>query len=81
LTRGEAAEAAARQAAFEAAAGALLLLRRDEMLEELGGAPAPFGGEGDDIVEVRGGVPQAEAVSWSARVVVIGSLLRPPAAA
>ena len=57
---GEAAEAAAGEAAFEAAARALLLLALDEMLEELGGAPAAFGGEGDDIVEVRGGVAEAE---------------------
>ncbi len=58
--RGEAAEAAAGQAAFEAAARALLLLALDEMLEELGRAPAPFGREGDEVVEVRGGIPEAE---------------------
>src|SRR3989454_9659836 len=57
---GEAAEAAAGQAALEAAARALLLLALDEMLEELGGAPAAFGGEGDEIVEVGGGVAQAQ---------------------
>ncbi len=57
---GEAAEAAAGQATLEAAARALLLLALDEMLEELGRAPAAFGGEGDDIVEVGGGVTETE---------------------
>ena len=54
--RGEAAEAAAEQAALEAAARALLLLARHEVLEQLGDAPPAFGGEGDDIVEMGRGV-------------------------
>jgi hypothetical protein len=57
---GEAADAAAGETALEAAARALLLLGLDEMLEELGQAPAPFGGEGDDVVEMGGGVTQTE---------------------
>jgi hypothetical protein len=58
----EAAEAAAEQAAFEAAAGAFLLLEFGQVLEELGGAPAALGGERDDVIEVGGGVVQAEAL-------------------
>jgi hypothetical protein len=58
--RGEAAEAAAGEAAFEAAAGTLLLLTLDEMFQELGDAAPAFRGEGDDIVQVRSGVAQAE---------------------
>jgi len=60
LHGGEAAEAAAEQAAFEAAAGALLLFDIGEMLEELGRTPAAFGREGDQVVQVLGGVMQAE---------------------
>jgi hypothetical protein len=45
--------------AFETAAGPLLEI--GEVFEELGGAPATLGGQGDDVVEVRGGVVQAEA--------------------
>ena len=56
----DAAEAAAEQAAFEAAAGAFLLLDLREVLEELGRTPAAFRGEGDEVVEVLGGVMQAE---------------------
>jgi hypothetical protein len=58
----EAADAATEQAAFEAAAGAFLLLELGEVLEELGGAPAALGGERDDIVEMGGGVAQAETL-------------------
>ena len=48
--------------------------RLDEMLEELGGAPAALGGEGDEIVEVGGGVVQAEGWRASASG-AIGRLL------
>jgi hypothetical protein len=58
--RGEAADAAAGEAAFEAATGAFLLLTLREMFQELGDAPPAFRGEGDDIVQVGGGVAQAE---------------------
>ena len=58
--RGEAAEATAQEAAFEAAAGAFLLFDLDEVFEELRRAPAALGGEGDEVVEVRGGVMQPE---------------------
>ena len=47
--RGEAADAATGQAAFEAAAGPFLLFELGQVFEELGGAPAALGGEGDDI--------------------------------
>ncbi len=49
-------QAAAGEAALEAAAGALVLFALDEMLQELGDAPPPFGGEADEVVQVRGGV-------------------------
>ena len=52
----DAAEAAAEQAAFEAAARAFLLLDLREMLEELRRTPLPFRGEGDEVIEVLGGV-------------------------
>src|SRR5438128_1125871 len=58
--RGESAKAASQKAALESAARALLLLALREMLEELGRAPPAFGREGDDVVEMRGGVTQAE---------------------
>jgi hypothetical protein len=58
--RREAADAAASEATLEAPAGPFLLFVLDEMLQELGRAPAPFGGQGDDIVQVRGGIAQAE---------------------
>jgi hypothetical protein len=51
---------AAGEAALEAAAGPLLLLALDEMLEELRGTPTPLGRQRDDIVQARGGVAQAE---------------------
>jgi hypothetical protein len=57
---GDAPETAAEQAALEAAAGAFLLLDVGKVLEELSGTPAPFGGEGDEVVQVLGGVMQAE---------------------
>ena len=40
--------------------GPLLLLTLGKMLEELRGAPPAFGGESDDIIQVGGGVAQAE---------------------
>jgi hypothetical protein len=58
--RGEAADAAAEQATLQTPARALLLFAGGEVLEELGDAPPPFGGEGDDIVQMRRGVAQAE---------------------
>ena len=58
--RGEAADPGPGQAAFQAAPGALLLFVLDEMFEQLGGAPAALGGESHDIVQVGGGVAQAE---------------------
>ena len=57
---GDAAEAAAEQAPLEAAAGALLVLDVGEMLEELDRTPAALRGEGDEVVEMLGGVMQAE---------------------
>jgi hypothetical protein len=56
----EAAEAGAGEAAFEAAAGALLLFLADDVFEELGDTPAVFGGERDEVVELGGGGAQAE---------------------
>src|SRR5439155_13811090 len=56
----EAADARAGEAAFETAAGALLLLALDEMLEQLRGTPPAFCGEGDDIIQMCRGVAQAE---------------------
>jgi hypothetical protein len=57
---GEAADAAAGQSAFEAAPGALLLLGFGEMFEELDDTPPALGSQRHDIVQVRGGVPQAK---------------------
>jgi len=57
---GEAPNLGPGQATFQAAAGALLLFVLDEMFEQLRGAPAALGGEGHDIVQVGGGVAQAE---------------------
>jgi hypothetical protein len=51
----------AGEAALQAAAGALVLLAVDEMLEELRRAPPAFGGQGHDIVEVGGGVAEAKS--------------------
>ncbi len=56
----EATDARAGEAAFKTAAGSLLLLALDEMLEELRGTPPAFRGEGDDIIQVRSAVAQAE---------------------
>jgi len=54
-----------------------------EMLEELGRAPPAFGREGDDVVEMRGGVTQAEGgegvnqvAHWTAPRRVAGSATR-----
>ena len=58
--RGEAAEAAAEEAPFEAPAGPFLLLDVDEVLEELSGAPAALGRERDEVVHVRRGVVEPE---------------------
>src|SRR2546428_11614526 len=53
------------------------------MLEELGRAPPAFGREGDDVVEMRGGVTQAEGgegvnqvAHWTAPRRVAGSATR-----
>lgn len=51
-----------REAAFQTAAGAVVLLRVDEMLQQLDGAPAAFGGERDEIAEMGGGVTEAEGL-------------------
>jgi hypothetical protein len=78
---GESAEAVARQAALQVAARARLVLALPEMLKELGRAPAAFGGERDDIVEMRGGVAEAESGELlSERSHPVASR-RPPAAA
>ena len=58
--RGEAAEAAAEEATFEAALGPGLLFAVDEVFEQLGRAPAALGGQGDEVVQVGGGVVEAE---------------------
>jgi hypothetical protein len=60
--RRESPDPRAGEAAFETAAGPFLLLRRAEMLEQLDGAPAPLGGQRDEIVEMGGGVVQAEGL-------------------
>jgi hypothetical protein len=73
---GDAPEAAAEQAAIEAAAGAFLLLDVGEMLEELGGTPAAFGGEGDEVVQVLGGVIRAEKLEASGSEAIGHLLLR-----
>jgi class 3 adenylate cyclase len=54
--RREAADARAGEPPLETAASALLVLLLAEVFEELDDAPPPFGGEGDDIIEVGGGV-------------------------
>ncbi len=60
--RGEAAEAAAEQAPFEAAPGPFLLFVGDEVFEQLGWTPAPLGGERHEVVEVGGRVVQAQGL-------------------
>ena len=57
---GEPAEAAAGEAPLEAAPGALVLFPLDEMLEELGRTPAALSGQGHHIIQMGGGVAQAE---------------------
>jgi hypothetical protein len=57
---GEAADPTAQEAAFEAAAGAFLLLDLDEVLEELRRTPAALGRQRDEVVQVRGGVMEPE---------------------
>ena len=58
--RGEAADPTAEETALEAAAGAVLLFDPDEVLEELHRTPAALGRQGDEIVQVRGGVMEPE---------------------
>ena len=55
---GEAPDFGAGQAAFQRAASAFLQFGLDQVFEQLGGAEAPLGGQGDEIVEVGGGVMQ-----------------------
>jgi len=60
--RGKASDPRPRQAAFEATPGAFLLLLGDEVFEQLNGTPPSLGGQGDEVVEVGGGMVQAEGV-------------------
>jgi hypothetical protein len=55
---GEAPDFRAGEAPLQGTAGAVLEFGLDEVLEELGGAEAPLGGQGDQIVEVGGRVMQ-----------------------
>jgi len=56
----EAAEAAATEAALEAATGAVLELDAGDVFQDLLGAPAAPGSQGNEVVESLGGVAQAE---------------------
>ncbi len=57
----EAADLAAGQAPFQASPGAFRVLGFRDVLQELGGTPTFSGGQGDGVVQVSGGVAQAES--------------------
>ena len=72
----------AREASFQAAAGAVLLLDVGDVLEDLGGSPALLGREGDEVVELRqlaASSPRARrrcaevAHSWGLLLLVAGA--------
>src|SRR5882672_3129399 len=58
----EATDAAASLTTLEDALGSVLSLLVDDEHDSLGRAEAPLGGSGDQVVEVGGGVAQAEGV-------------------